>query len=181
MHYSTQSQAVLHPLLAERVAKDPLFVEIQFANAESQRDWLREFLGTTPLISETHKRVARHFLDLPFDTSINGAFAASLGPHADPWRRFRAKKVNDLVTAWADRCGIELEALKRFLPVAAPVDGPEPEVPSSGAPQSPVSPALAASDPRAMLLRVVESLDDSELRQVLVPLAAVERMLRSRS
>jgi hypothetical protein len=181
VHFSTQSLAAPNPQLAERVAKDPLFIEIQFASAESQREWLREFLDTTPLISEAIKRVARHFLELPFDSSVNAAFAASLGPHGDAWRRFRTKKVDDLVTAWAERSGVDLETLKRFPP---PTEFASRLTPGTAIPGSSHEPEAAAplidSDPRSTLLKLVASLDDADLRQVLVPLSAVERILRSR-
>ncbi|MPZ17344.1 MAG: hypothetical protein GEV06_05460 [Luteitalea sp.] len=181
VHFSTQSTAPQNPQLADRVARDPQFVEIQFAGAEEQQAWLREFLDTTPLISEAHKRVARHFVDVPFDSSINAAFAASLGPHGDAWRRFRAKKVDDFVIAWAERNAVDLDTLKRF-----PEPGPlaaHPTVDTMLA--SPSEPqaahATAGGDPRSALLKFIASLEDSELRQVLIPLSAVERILRPRS
>ena len=83
VHFSTQSSAPPNPQVAERVAREPHFIQIQFASTERQQNWLREFLDTTPLIAETHKKVARHFVEVPFDSSINAAFAASLGPHGD--------------------------------------------------------------------------------------------------
>jgi len=182
-HFSAQSTPP-NPQVAVRVNADPHFVEIEFADADKQQGWLREFLDTTPLISDAHKRVARHFTELPFDSSVNAAFAASLGAHGDAWRRFRAKKADDFVSAWASRHQIDVEALKRFpAPGAAVVQAPL--ALEGGAAVSPTPPpqatVQASSDARSGLLRLVESLDDAELRQVLVPLSAVERILRSHS
>jgi hypothetical protein len=180
VHFSTQTTAAPNPQLADRVARDSQFIEIQFASEEAQQDWLREFLDTTPLISEAHKKVARHFVEVPFDSSINGAFAAALGPHGDAWRRFRAKKVDDFVTAWATTNGVDVGGLKRL-----PQDGEstEPSPPPAQLRNS-VEPSaavpLVGGDSRATLIRLIESLDDAELRQVLVPLSAVERILRPR-
>jgi hypothetical protein len=181
VHFSTQSSAPPNPQLAERVAADPQFVEIQFATAQEQQNWLHEFLDTTPLISESQKRVARHFVEIPFDSSINAAFAASLGPHGDAWRRFRAKQVDNWVVRWAERNQINPETLKRFpspgeTVTFATIDTVLPSLPEpqAAAPETSV-------ESRSALLRMVESLDDAELRQVLVPLSAVERILRSRS
>jgi hypothetical protein len=180
-HFSTQSATPPSPQVADRVARDPQFVEIQFAGAEQQQSWLREFLDTTPLISEAHKRIARHFVDVPFDSSINAAFAASLGPHGDAWRRFRAKKVDDFVVAWAERNAVDLDTLKRL-----PAPGALTALPtvdtilvSSFEPQA--AAPTAGGEPRSALLKFIESLEDSELRQVLIPLSAVERILRPRS
>lgn len=181
VHFSTQSTVPPNPQLADRVGRDPQFIEIQFATAEAQQNWLREFLDTTPLISEAHKRVARHFVEVPFDSSINAAFAASLGPHGDAWRRFRAKKVDDFVTTWAATNGVDVEGLKRFPQADELTEHPTPaaNLPSSTEPQPAIP--LATGDSRSTLLRLIESLDDAELRQVLVPLSAVERILRPRS
>lgn len=181
VHFSPQSTVPPNPQLADRVGRDPQFIEIQFARADAQQNWLREFLDTTPLISEAHKRVARHFVEVPFDSSINAAFAASLGPHGDAWRRFRAKKVDDFVTAWATANGVDVEGLKRFPQVGELTEHPTPtaSLPSSIEPHT--ATPLIASDLRSTLVRLIESLDDAELRQVLVPLSAVERILRPRS
>lgn len=181
VHFIGQSPAAPNPELAGRVAGDPLFIEIQFAGADSQRDWLREFLDTTPLISEAHKKVARHFLELPFDSSINTAFAAALGPHADVWRRFRARKVDDLVSGWAGSNGIALETLKRFPSAGEVAATPESDTVSPKVAEPQMIPPMVGGDLRSTLLTLVESLDETELRLVLVPLSAIERMLRPRS
>lgn len=181
VHFSTQSSAPPNPHLAEQVTMDSQFVEIQFAGAEDQRNWLREFLDTTQFIPDAHKRVARHFAELPFDSSINAAFAASLGPHGEAWKRFRSKKVDDLIVQWGRRCEVDLEALKRSpephrSAASAPVD-----LVAVGSPKGPTQVMTAVPTPsesRTTLLRLVESLDEVELRQVLVPLSAVERILR---
>lgn len=181
LHFSTQSTVPPNPQLADRVGRDPQFIEIQFASAEVQQNWLREFLDTTPLISEGHKRVARHFVEVPFDSSINAAFAASLGPHGDAWRRFRAKRVDDFVTAWATTNGVDAEGLKRFPQTGELTEHlmPAANLPSSTEHQAAIP--QVAGDTRSTLVRLIESLDDAELRQVLVPLSAVERILRPRS
>jgi hypothetical protein len=180
VHFSTQSAEPPNPQLAERVAADPQFVEIQYAGAQEQRNWLHEYLDTTPLVSESQKRVARHFVEMPFDSSINAAFAASLGPHADAWRRFRAKKVDNLVAQWAERNHIDPATLKRF---PAPHESVAHATIDTVLPSSPEPRADAPEtsvESRSALLKIMESLDDAELRQVLVPLSAVERILRSR-
>lgn len=179
VHFSTQLSAPPNPQLAERVAGDPQFVEIQFASAQEQQNWLREFLDTAPLISESQNRVARHFVEMPFDSSINAAFAASLGPHADAWRRFRAKQVDNVAVAWAQRHQIDLETLKRFPAPGEPVAHTTLETVLPSLPDPPAS--EGGIETRLTLLRCMESLDDAELRQVLIPLSAVERILRSRA
>lgn len=181
VHFSTQSSVPPNPQVADRVARDPQFIEIQFASAEAQQNWLREFLDTTPLISEAHKKVARHFVEVPFDSSINAAFAASLGPHGDAWRRFRAKRVDDFVTAWAARNGVDVEGLKRFPPAGELAGRPTPDANLPSSAEAPAVTPLVGGDSRSTLIRLIESLDDTELRQVLVPLSAVERILRPRS
>lgn len=181
VHFSPQSTVPPNPQLADRVGRDPQFIEIQFARADAQQSWLREYLDTTPLISEAHKRVARHFVEVPFDSSINAAFAASLGPHGDAWRRFRAKKVDDFVTAWATTNGVDVVGLKRFPKVGELTEHPTPAASLPGSIEPHTATPLIASDLRSTLVRLIESLDDAELRQVLVPLSAVERILRPRS
>ena len=181
VHFSPQSTVPPNPQLADRVGKDPQFIEIQFAQAEAQQNWLREFLDTTPLISEAHKRVARHFVEVPFDSSINAAFAASLGPHGDAWRRFRAKKVDDFVTAWATTNAVDVEGLKRF-PQAGELT--EPPTPVAQLPSSLELPAvipLVGGDSRATLAALIQSLRRYRTPASLVPLSAVERLLRPRS
>ncbi|MFN7979427.1 MAG: hypothetical protein U0P30_14925 [Vicinamibacterales bacterium] len=180
VHFSTGSGARPQPAVVDRVTKDPAFVEIQFATAAEQGTWLREFLDKAPLISEVHKRVARHFIEVPFDSSINAAFAASLGPHGDAWRRFRAKKVDDHIVDWAKANNIDVAALKH-LPAQLAVATPTAHTADGGVVPEPLQPNSPASDLRAQLLRVVEALEDAELRQLLVPLSAVERILRLRS
>ena len=181
VHFSTQLSAPPNPQLAERVARDPQFVEIQFASAQEQQNWLREFLDTSPLISESQKRVARHFVEMPFDSSINAAFAACLGPHADAWRRFRAKQVDNVVVAWAQRHQIDSETLKRFHAPGEPVAHTALDTILPSLPEPHAAASEGGIETRSALLRCMESLDDAELRQVLIPLSAVERILRSRA
>jgi len=182
VHFIAQSSTAPNPELAARVARDPMFVEIPFASAGLQREWLREFLDTTPLIPEARKSVARHFLELPFDSSVNAAFAASLGPHGEAWKRFRAKKVDGLVNAWAERNRIEPDMLGETPRVSenhALVPSERQRSTQLGGLQEVHSTSGDAD--RAALLRVVETLDDTELRGILVPLSALERLLRSRT
>lgn len=181
VHFVDQALTPPNPELARRVAGDASFVEIRFADADTQTGWMREFLETTPLISEAHKKIARHLVEVPFDSSLNIAFAAALGPHADAWRRFRARKVDEQINDWARNNGIDLEALKTFSvataePTRAPIEAPPvPPPPKQAATET------QGSDLRSTLRGIVESLDDSELPQVLIPLSAVNRILRLRS
>jgi hypothetical protein len=179
VHFVDQALTPPNPELARRVAGDPSFVEVRFADADTQNRWMREFLETTPLISEAHKKIARHFVEVPFDSSLNIAFAAALGPHAEAWRRFRARKVDEQISNWARNNSVDLEALKTF-PVATAEATPA-LVEARPAPPNQASTETKGGDLRSTLRGIVESLDDSELPQVLIPLSAVNRILRLRS
>jgi hypothetical protein len=180
VHFVDQGLTPPNPELARRVAGDPSFVEIRFADADTQNRWMREFLETTPLISEAHKRIARHFVEVPFDSSLNVAFAAALGPHAEAWKRFRARKVDDQISNWARTNGIDLEALKTF-PIATGDATPALVEAPPALPRPKQATTERAGDLRSTLRGIVDSLEDSELPQVLIPLSAVNRILRLRS
>lgn len=181
-HFVDQSPTPPNPEITRRVAEDPLFIEVRFAAADRQSEWMREYLQTTPLIPEGHKKIARHFVDVPFDSSINAAFAVALGPHAEGWKRFRAKRVDDYISGWSNENGIDVEALKSFPAASTAHAGrtpPEPTATPSPAVQGVVE--KREGDLRSTLRGIVESLDDAELRLVLIPLSAVDRITRPRS
>jgi len=182
VHFVAQSSTPPNPELARRIQDDPAFVEIQLADSATQNTWMREFLET-PVISEAQKKVARHFVEVPFESSINTAFAVSLGPHADTWRRFRVRKIADHIRRWSERTGITIASLKSFRPAAETTDAGRLSVETGQAASTPVQELAekSAGDLRSTLRSIVELLDDSELRFVLVPLSAVERILRPRS
>jgi len=181
-HFLDQSLTPPNPEILRRVSDDPSFVEVAHATADRQSGWMREFLDTTPLIPEGHKKIARHFLDLPFDSSINAAFAVALGPHSEGWKRFRAQKVDDHINGWATDKGIDVETLKNFPAASAAQPGihEEPRATLLPTPAQRI-PEKREGDLRSTLRGVVELLDDAELRLVLVPLSAVERLTRPRS
>lgn len=179
VHYSTASNAQMDAQLAERVARDPQFVEINFATAETQSSWQRDFLDSDPLISDSHRRIAQLFTQVPFDSTVNAAFLAALGPHGEGWKRFRAKKMGELASSWAQKNSIPVSQLKqsaRQVPVvsdSSPSEGTQ--ITDGGSTGKVVGNAL-----RAALIQAAELMDESELRQVLVPLSALERILRTR-
>jgi hypothetical protein len=182
VHFLTQSDAPPNPQLSQRVAKDANFVEIQFANADLQQAWLRDFLVTTPLIPDSYKRVAQHFVNIPFDTSVKAAFVSSLGPHGDAWRRFRAQKINELIMNWAGPRGVDPTALRRL---STGVESTASAIPQLERPGNSSGPRAAAptvgGDSRSRLIEILDALDDAELKQVLIPLSAAERILRHRA
>lgn len=177
VHFVDQSASPPNPEFADRVSSDKSFVEIQFARADLQSDWMREFLQTSPLIPGAEKQIAAHFARLPFISSINAAFAAALGPHAETWRRFRAHKIDDLISRWATSNDIDLAQL-RTNPMAKPFAPGEAAKATPEQPSDVTASPKAVRDVRSTLRALVESMDDAELRSVLVPLSAIERLLR---
>ena len=171
VHFLDPSSTPPNPELAARVAADTSFVGIPFASAEVQSRWLNEFLETSPLIPTAKRELAAHFAGLDFTSSVNNLFTAALGQNAEAWRSFRAHKINDLIAKWAATNGIDLSELK---PTERSIVGKE--EPRS-APMHDL--AKAPRDVRSILRELAESMDETELRSVLVPLSALERILRS--
>lgn len=172
VHFLDASMEAPNPALAARVANDGSFVEIAFASAEIQRGWLAEFLESSSLIPNSLKEVASHFTRLPFTSSVNVGFAAALGQSADAWRRFRANKVNEIITRWAAANQIDGAHLQH-----APVEK------KKAAQEEPFllrehAPVRVSSDIRSVLRGLTETMDDAELRSVLVPLSAFHRLIR---
>ena len=181
VHYTLPASGAASVGFADRVAKDAQFIEIEFASAETQREWFRKFLDANTFISEAQEKVARHFLNIPFDSSVNTAFAAALGPHAEAWKRYRAQAIDDHIANWANLNGVELAALSSAPVVDAKSLGVKAEKNAAGLSEAQAVTVRTKGNLRLTLRELTELLDESELACVLVPLSAVERISRSRS
>lgn len=174
VHYLDNSSEALDKSLARRVSSSDRFVEIQFARAQDQNGWMSEFLDSTSGLSDSTRRVASHLVSVPYESSVNWAFASALGVYGDAWRRFRATKVYDKVEQWAERNAISLQTEEPF---------PEAETSPTTADDAGL---LSASDTttedlRRSLQSAIMLMSPTELAQVLVPATVCARLGRARS
>lgn len=111
---------------------------------------------------------------VPYESSVNWAFASALGVYGEAWRRFRAAKVSDKVEQWAERYAISLQT----------------EDPSPDAGTSPTTTDDAGllstsetttEDLRKSLQSAITLMSPTELAQVLVPATVCARLGRARS
>lgn len=176
VHYVLGSQSSPNPAVAHRVEADRgAWVEIAYANAARQVEWMRDFLQTTSLLPDSSKKIGTHFLTVPFESSVNAAFAASLGEYSTVWKKYRTAKADEQIREWARTNGIDLVHLQK---------PPEPVV--QVRPESIERPVAADEERassrdgnlRATLLALIDSMDDAELRAVQVPASSLLRVRR---
>jgi hypothetical protein len=161
------------------------YVEIEFAGRETQSAWMREFLETTAGLPEWAKRPAMHFVDVPFESSVEIAFTNTLGPYGDTWRRFREGKIVELIQSWARRHGISLERLCRQdlwttaaeLPVAVHAG---PQIASIESRPEIASTRTEPDNDEAAFRDLLSACTPEERSSILIPASAVLRYLRSR-
>lgn len=170
VHYLDNSSETLDKSLARRVSSDDKFIEIQFARAQEQNGWMREFLDSTSGLPDSTRRVAGHLVSVPYESSVNWAFASALGAYGEAWRRFRAAKVSDRVEQWAERNVLSLEAQDPYAATATADD----------------TGLSSASDTTAEALRkglqsAIMLMSPAELAQVLIPATVCARLGRVRS
>lgn len=173
LHYMDGSAEGIDKSLALRVSSDDRFVEIEFAHAQDQNGWMREFLDSTRGLSDSTRRVAGHLVGVPYESSVNWAFASALGAYGQAWRRFRSIKVSDRVERWAEKNSIVLEP-----DVSEPAAGISPtSLGGVGLSTTPVD----AEELRSGLQSAIRSMNARELAQVLVPASVCARIWRLRS
>lgn len=170
LHYLDGSPFSRNWDFAKRASEDPDFVEIDFARAEQQTAWMKEFLDSTPTIPDWTRRTAEHFLSVPYESSLNTAFVSALGdPTGMAWNRWRSIKVLEHVKAWAERRGVSLNLVLGY-----------PQYPQALTSESTASESPAeASTPglRAFLHQAIDEATEDELRQVVISPAVFARLL----
>ena len=174
VHYLDNSSETLDKSLARQVGSDNRFVEIQFARAQDQNGWMSEFLDSTSGLPDSTRRVASHLVSVPYESSVNWAFASALGAYGEAWRRFRAAKVSDKVEQWAERNAISLQAED---------SSPDAETSPATADDAGLSSAseTTTEDLRKSLQSAIMLMSPTELAQVLVPATVCARLDRVRS
>lgn len=174
VHYLDDSSEALDKSLARRVSSDERFVEIQFARARDQNGWMSEFLDSTGGLPDSTRRVASHLVSVPYESSVNWAFASALGAYGEAWRRFRAAKVSDRAEQWAEKNALSLQA-----------EDPASDAETSPATADDAGPSSASDTTTEELRKSLQSaimlMSPTELAQVLVPATVCARLGRTRS
>lgn len=164
----------------ERTKSSSSYVEVDYAKAETQTAWMRDFLASATGLPDHSRQSADHLTQLPYDSSLDMAFAGVLGSQfGEAWRQYRAGKILNLIQEWAERREVPFERLLRGERVAptAPVTVAAPAVTASAPLATPlVTDAAATQSIRALL----EQCTDEELEGILLPASAVIRILRTR-
>jgi hypothetical protein len=182
VHYLDNSTVSPNPEIARRVVGDRSFIEIAFASADLQTAWMREFLDTNALLPEWNRKIGRHFLSMPFESALNQAFAAALGQYSDAWKRFRATKADEYIRTWATTNSIAIAELQKPVEptAAARVDGQEQPAATESVASTP-APEGSDGDLRLALHRLIDSMDERELRQFQIPASALLRPIRAKA
>ena len=173
VHYMDGSVEERDKSLARRVSSDGRFVEMEFSRAQDQNGWMREFLDSTSGLSDATRRVAGHLVGVPYESSVNRAFASALGVYGEAWRRFRFAKVSERVERWAETNSIVLEP-----------GGSDPAAGTSPVSLDGVDPSstpVDAEELRSSLQSAIRSMNATELAQVLVPATVCARIGGARS
>ena len=136
---------------------------------------MSEFLDSTSGLPDSTRRVASHLVSVPYESSVNWAFASALGAYGEAGRRFRAAKVSDKVEQWAERNAISLQT----------EDDPSPDAGTSptttGDTGLPSASETTTEDLRKSLQSAIMLMSPTELAQVLVPATVCARLGRMRS
>lgn len=176
-HYVEGSQTHPNPRIAAAVAADPNYAEIVPITAEQQATWMREFLESVTL-PEAKRSVVANLMGIPYSSAVNTAFMATLGDYAEGWRKFRAARVHEAARVWAERRGIPFEqpAGSGLRSISAPTGG----VMDTAAAETPAFAGARERDARRWLHTLVDSLETSELTQVLLPATVLLRITSGR-
>jgi len=177
VHFLADSDAEPNPRIAERVAREPQFVEIRAISAETQRTWMQDFVESGAL-TEARRRIVAPVLDLPYSSQVNTLFAGGLGEQAEAWRGFRARRVADYIRQWCSEKGLEVEnvlrpgGVQRHLPTASESPAQLHEAAVKGVATGPHD----AGDLRRSLVAALEQMTEEELSRVLFPASALLRI-----
>ena len=170
VHYLSGSPNDLDTSIANRVDADDKFVEIEYARAPEQSRWMQDFLESTDALSESTRRIARHFVGIDYDSSVNTAFESALGSYGYDWRGFRAARVSKHIEQWAQKNSISLDLGGIGVAVVdsvSVVDSAQSEV--------------REHDLRAGLQSLIATMTLTELKQVLIPASVSVRIGLKRS
>ena len=179
VHFLSNSTARPNPEIACRVQADPAFIEIDFAPAAVQTDWMREFLETNAFLSEWSKRVCRHFLSVPFESAVNEAFSAALKQHSSAWKRLRSTKADQLIKEWADKNRVSVADLQKPSE-RTPNTESDARVhlgPSGMIANLKPAESTQANELKLALHRVVDLLDPQDLDRISVPISVLVRVM----
>jgi hypothetical protein len=176
VHFLAHSGAELDRRIADQVATDGNFVEIQPARAEEQHAWMAAFIASSAL-PESKRRLVSDLINLPYSSRVNAIFLAALGEFAEGWRQYRSARVFDVVKRWRDETNFSSGLLlgpKSHIqgPVRPPA--PPPTVPD---PSTLVHTAdgPAEAELRRLLHVAIDGMDHSELARVTLPATALLR------
>lgn len=141
----------LAPDVPEVLERDAGWVEIKPATADEQASWVREFAEFEPL-PESKRRLITLIGTEPYSSQANADIIGVLAEYSGVWRAFRASKVIELAHTWSAQAGIPFEAIakRREKSVTAPK-------------------AVTGDGLRDVLLRVIASASEDELRQIQLP------------
>ena len=169
VHFLADSTLPPNSAIARRVQEDSGFVEINQVSATTQTGWMEEFLGQNSVLPEWTQKTARHFLSVPFESSVNDAFAVALRSYAGAWKTFRSAKAEQTIKAWAATNGISEDLLSKS------------RTATSSAPAGDTGDRRTASDSshfRRTLHRLADLLELHDLERIHVPASVVVRLLR---
>ncbi|OFV98863.1 MAG: hypothetical protein A3F68_00885 [Acidobacteria bacterium RIFCSPLOWO2_12_FULL_54_10] len=179
--YHRQTKEVLHFVdgqvsdlaYEKRVRADRDFVEIKPILGSQHSAWMKEFIRSQS-IPETLQRSLQSIAEIPYSSSLNRTFTLALDRSADAWRRFRTGKVIDLIRKWAEENNVALPELIRVPPERVMRESIEAATASS------VAAVAEMPEARKMLHAILDSLDDADLGQVLIPASLLAKIVGRR-
>lgn len=133
------------------------FVEIPRVDAQTQKQWMHEFLPLSGL-SEADMSSLNRLLDEPYSSTLNALFARALGQRQSAWKQYRAQCMGDIIKRWTDANGVTLDILKtrRVVDQATPPVRPSISVPGT----------MSALEQAQKLLAMM---DDQEIVTIAIP------------
>lgn len=160
---------VFHQLVHEGQVADDIspgedWVQVNPVSAEEQASWMRDFAVQTEGLAPEEFPV----LNQPYRTSINGAFARALGPLGKRWNKYRTEKIAEAIREWCDKAGVDARILSPGWSVHPKMELPSPVV------ERPVD-----LSPRSRALKLIDTLTEDEISNILIPLIASIIMVKT--
>jgi hypothetical protein len=133
------------------------FVEIPRVDAQTQKQWMHEFLPLSGL-SEADMSSLNRLLDEPYSSKLNALFARALGQRQSAWKQYRAQCMGEIIKRWAEASGVTLGILKACRSID---QAPSPVRPPVSAPGT-----MSALEQAQKLLAMM---DDHEIVTIAIP------------
>ena len=167
-HYLMDSESQRDKEIEARVSNYSNFVEIPFATADEQREWMREFVQS-PALPEARQVLFADLLNLDYSSRVNALLTKSLEEFAPKWSSFRAEKVLGRITRWCKDNDLRIDFI---LHPKSTIHGP-------AVPQFTRLQAVTAQDEsaeaalRRALHRAIDALSFADLTRISVPSSAL--------